>query len=356
MLEPVQTSDGRIVRDMLISLKESKAGTVEFSVGYGDYEKFRGAFDISYKNLGGYNREIGFRMELSDVEQRFVLNFREPWLFNKPDLPLKIFLVKEDTSAVDIETREVFYDIDKLSFIAGTEKELMKGLKIGINYEYSFTDTTDVQPDIILSKEDTGTLGIGSISASLFYDTRDNPFDPTSGYISGIIIKFASAALLSETEFIKGSFENTWYFPLHKKVVFAFSLKGGVSYSYDETEELPLIERYFLGGRTSVRGYNPDELGPKGADDSPTGGNVYALSNGELRFSLPRGIGLVTFVDAGNVYRTIDEVSSELKYTVGAGLRYKTPVGPIRVDYGHKLEREADESAGEVHFSFGHAF
>ena len=232
----------------------------------------------------------------------------------------------------------------------------MKGLKVGINYEYSFTDTTDVQPDVILSKEDTGTLGIGSISTSLFYDTRDNPFDPTSGSIHGIILKFASVAFLSETEFIKGSFLNTWFFPLHKKVVFAFSLKGGIAYSYDETEELPLIERYFLGGRTSVRGYKPDELGPKGANGSPTGGNVQALTNGELRFLLGKGIGLVTFVDAGNVWRTIDEVRSDLKFTVGAGLRYKTPVGPIRVDYGHKMDREAGESAGEVHFSFGHAF
>ena len=105
-----------------------------------------------------------------------------------------------------------------------------------------------------------------------------------------------------------------------------------------------------------MRGYKPDELGPKGANGSPTGGNVQALTNGELRFLLGKGIGLVTFVDAGNVWRTIDEVRSDLKFTVGAGLRYKTPVGPVRVDYGHKLDREAGESAGEVHFSFGHAF
>jgi len=356
MLEPTQEDEEKVVKDMLVSLKESNAGSVEFSFGYGDYEEFRGGLDVRYRNLGGYNRQAGFRAEMSSVRERYVLNFQEPWFLNNPDVPLKLFLVKEETSSVDIETGDVFYNIDKFSFIAGVEKELMEGLKIGINYEYSFTDTTDVRPDVILSKEDSGTIGIGSISPSLFYDTRDNPFEPTTGSLHGLILKFASVAFLSETEFMKGSFQSAWFFSLHKKIVFAFSLRGGVAYSYEETEELPLIERYFLGGRGTVRGYEHDRLGPKGVDNTPTGGNVFGLTNGEFRFLLGKGFGLVTFIDAGNVWRTFDDISSDLKYTAGAGLRYKTPVGPVRLDYGHKINRDPGQSAGEVHFSFGHAF
>jgi outer membrane protein insertion porin family len=355
-LDPHIEDDKGFVRDVLVSLKEGNAGAVEFSIGYGDYEEFRGSFDITYSNLGGYNRHVGFKTELSEVEQRYVLSFKEPWLFNKPDVPLKIYLMREDKRAVDIDTRDVLYKIDKFSFIAGVEKELAKGLKAGLNYEYSYTDTSDVQPGVILTKEDVGTLGIGSIAPSLFYDTRDNPPDPTSGSVHGIVFKFASKALFSETKFIKGSFQNAWFFELYKDIVFAFSLRGGAAYEFEGSEELPLIERYFLGGRGTVRGYKHDALGPKGEDGNPTGGNVFGLINGELRFSLAKGFGLVTFVDGGNVWRTIDKVSSELKYTVGAGLRYKTPVGPIRVDYGHKLDREVGQSRGEVHFSIGHAF
>lgn len=355
-LEPVTSDDGSIVRDMLVSLKEGKAGSVEFGIGFGDYEGFRGSVDISYNNIGGYNRQAGFRSELSSVEKRFVLNFTEPWLFNKPNLPLKVFLIKEETRSVDNENRDVLYEIDKLSFIAGVEKELMKGLKVALNYEYSFTDTTDVQPGVILSKEDTGTLGIGSISTSLVYDTSDNPFDPTSGSYHGVTLKFASVMFLSETEFIKGSFQSSWFFPLHKRIVYAFSLRGGVAYSYEDEEELPLIERFFLGGRSSARGYDHDELGPKGEDDTPTGGNLFALLNNELRFNVGKGFGIVTFVDSGNVWQTFDDLSSDVKHTAGLGLRYRTPVGPVRVDYGHKLDRDPGESAGEIHFSFGHAF
>lgn len=348
--------DTKVVRDVLVSLKEGKTGTVEVALGYGDYEELRGSFDISYRNLGGLNRQIGFRTELSSVEKRYVLNFVEPWFFNMRNLPLKMFLMKEELRSVNVETRELFYRIDKFSYIAGFEKEVINGLRIGLNYEYSFTDTFDVQPGIILSKEDTGTLGIGSISPSIFYDNRDNPFDPTSGSLHGIVMKFASQAFLSETEFMKASIQSSWYFQLRKDTVFAFSVKGGAAYSFEGTNEVPLIERYFLGGRSTVRGYSNDALGPKGEDGNPTGGNIFALINGEVRFSLWKGFGIVAFMDSGNVWKTAENIKFVLRYTVGGGLRYSTPIGPVRVDYGYKLSRESDESEGEIHFSFGHAF
>jgi outer membrane protein insertion porin family len=357
MLEPTPGRKGdKLVRDMLVSLKEGNAGSIEVSLGYGDYEQLRGSIDISYRNLGGYNRRVGLRGEMSSVERRYIFNFREPWLFNKPNLPFKVFLIKEDKRVVNIDTKEVLYKIDRLALLTGVEKELTHRLRVNLNYEYSFVDTKDVKPGVILSKEDTGTLAIGSISPSLFYDTRDNPFDPTSGSLNSVVLKFASKPFLSETEFIKGTFQSSWFFQLKKGIIFALSFRGGAAYSFKGTKELPLIERFFLGGRTTVRGYSQDTLGPKGADDTPTGGNIFALVNGEFRFSLGRGFGIVTFIDGGNVWKTAKEVEPVLKYTAGAGLRYSTPVGPIRIDYGYKLKRQIGESAGEIHFSFGHAF
>jgi outer membrane protein insertion porin family len=349
-------TDDVIVKDMLVSLKEGKSGSVEISLGYGDYEQVRGTLEISYRNIGGYNRQAGFRTDQNSIERRYIFNFREPWLFNWPDVPLKIYLIREDKRGINIDSREVLYEIDKQSFIAGIEKEIADGLKVGLDYEYSFTDTKDVAEDVILSKEDSGTLGISSLSPSIYFDKRNDPFNPTSGSLHGIVVKYAPKELLSEAEFVKGAIQSSWYFQIMKPVVLAFSLRGGMAYGFGDDEELPLIERFFLGGRSTVRGYSHDSLGPKGVDDNPTGGNIYALTNWELRFSLGKGFGLVTFVDAGNVWKTIDEVRDELKYTAGAGLRYNTPVGPIRIDYGHKMNKDEGESSGEVHFNFGHAF
>jgi outer membrane protein insertion porin family len=356
MIDADMEYNDKNVRDILVSLKEGKAGTVELAVGYSDYEELRGSFDISYRNLGGYNRQVGFRTELSSVEERYVLNFVEPWFFDIRNLPLKMFLMKEITRSVNVETRDLIYKIDKFSFIAGFEKELINDLRVGLNYEYSFTNTSDVQPGIILSKEDSGTLGIGSISPSIFYDNRDDPFDPSSGSLHGIVMKFASQAFLSETEFMKVSFQSSWYFPAHKNIVFAFSVKAGAAYGFEGSNEVPLIERYFLGGRSTVRGYRNDALGPKDVAGNPTGGNIFALTNMEFRIPFWKGLGAVAFLDSGNVWRTADQIEPDLKHTIGGGIRYATPVGPVRVDYGYKLSRESDESVGELHFSFGHAF
>jgi outer membrane protein insertion porin family len=106
-----------------------------------------------------------------------------------------------------------------------------------------------------------------------------------------------------------------------------------------------------------VRGYEQDTLGPKGSDGNPTGGNAFLMENLEMRISLGKGIGLVTFLDGGNVWVEMKDMDpSDSKFTAGLGLRYDTPVGPLRVDYGFKLQREKDESRGELHFSIGHAF
>ncbi|MBI4699488.1 MAG: outer membrane protein assembly factor BamA [Nitrospirae bacterium] len=343
-------------QDLLVDLKEGNFGSVDIGVGYGDYERARGFIDINYRNLGGYNRQIGLRGDLSRIKERFVLNFREPWLFNKPSLPLNVSLIKERIRSINLDTKDVIYKIDRLSLIAGVEKEFSPRLKAGLNYEYSIVKTQDVAPGIILSREDTGTLGISSVSPSLFYDTRDNPFDPTSGSLKGIVFKFASKALVSDTEFVKITAQSSWYYQLKKGLVFAVALRGGAAYGLGKTRQLPVIERFFLGGRTTVRGFNQDTLGPKGEGDNPTGGNAFALANAEFRISLGKGLGLVTFVDAGNVWQKTNSMGTELRYTAGIGLRYNTPVGPIRIDYGQKLDRRGNESSGELHFSLGHAF
>lgn len=356
MIDTHRETEGRHVRDVLVSLKEGKSGSVEIGIGYGDYEKFRGSFDITYRNIGGYNRQIGLRTEASSVEERIVLNYREPHFFDLPGVPLDVFLVKERKRAVNLDTDEVLYKIDRYSLVFSTEKKLLKGLKAGLSYEYSQVDTKDVEPGVILGREDLGRLAIGSVSPSLFYDTRDDPFNPTSGSLNGVIVKIANEVLLSETEFVKAIGQSSWFTELTKGLVLALSVRGGAAYSYEEDEELPLVERFFLGGRTTVRGYSQDTLGPKSDEGTPTGGNMFVLGNAELRVSPGKGFGFVIFIDGGNVWQVARDTQAKAKFTTGVGLRYNTPVGPVRIDYGHKLERMEGESEGEVHFSFGHAF
>jgi len=343
-------------KDIHIRVKEGNAGIVEFGVGYGDYERFRGSVDISYRNLFGMNKQISFRTELSSLEQRYIVNYLEPWFLERP-IPFRVLFIKEDRTEKNIETRETRYKLKRYTASAGFEKKLSEKLKGEIFYEFSLVKTFDVKPDVILTKEDTGTLAISGIRPGMVYDTRDNPFDPRRGVLAGISAKFASGVFLSETDFVKVIVHGSTYKELSKHFVLALSLKSGMAQGFYETRELPLVERFFLGGRTTVRGYEQDTLGPKGADGSPTGGNAFVLTNLELRTSLGKGFGVVTFLDGGNVWIKLEDIQlSKMKYTTGVGIRYNTPVGPLRVDYGHKLNREKGESRGEIHFSIGHAF
>jgi len=353
-IEAYDSSEDR--RDLLIRLKEGNAGAFEFGFGYADYEKLRGFAEVSYRNLFGMNRQGLMRVELSSLENRLIMQYHEPWFLGRP-LPLRVLLIREDKTEITIPGREVRYRLERYSVSAGTEKKLSPSVKAEIYYEFSLVRTSDLQPDVILSKEDIGTMAISAIRPAIVYDTRNDPFEPSEGVVAGLGAKFASPILFSETNFAKFSMYASFFHRLHRQVVLALSARGGIAFGFGATDELPIVERFFLGGRSTVRGYEQDMLGPKGLDGNPTGGNAFAMGSIELRTNVGKGVSIVPFFDFGNVWiKASDAKPSDLKYAAGLGLRYATPVGPLRVDYGFKLNRERAESGSEIHFSVGHAF
>ena len=342
-------------RDIVITVSERKPGVIEFSVGYEDYEGLRGSIDISYRNLWGMNRRIHLRGELSTLKERFVLGYNEPYLLGKA-VVFNAFLLNEARTEKSIDTGEVRYRMKKKSSGISIEKNLTRNMKAQLAYDFSLVKTFDLKPDVVLSREDEGTIAISGIRPGILYDSRDNPFDPSRGVLIGASLKVASTYLLGETDFVKLTVHGSGYRRVGRRFILALSLKGGAAQGFADTRELPIVERFFLGGRNTVRGFEQDTLGPKGTDGTPTGGNAFLMSNVELRAYVGRGFSLVGFVDGGNVWRRTADMDLTLRYTAGLGIRYRTPAGPIRIDYGYKLDREEDESAGEVHFSIGHAF
>lgn len=340
--------------DVVYTINEAPAGSMEFGLGYGEYERFRGFLEVGYKNIMGMNRQGSLRTELSSIEKRYILSYFDPQFFGE-NLPLKGIILHERKVERSIDTKEIRYRLKRTNASIGIDRKFTKEFNIEIYYDFSVVNTYDVKPDIIITKEDTGTLIISGLRTGIIYDTRDSPFEPTEGVLAGVIAKFASSLFLSETDFLKLSFYANKYLGLSKGIVLAGSLRGGIARGFKNTQELPLVERFFLGGRTTVRGYEQDTLGPKGSDGNPTGGNLFAMTNLELRTNISKGLGIVTFIDAGNVWQTTANLSN-LKFTTGIGLRYNTPVGPFRIDYGYKLNRDKGDSKGEIHFSLGHAF
>jgi outer membrane translocation and assembly module TamA len=162
--------------------------------------------------------------------------------------------------------------------------------------------------------------------------------------------------------YLRGFFQGASVRRLRADVVFVLSARLGLARTYgDEAPLLPLPERFFAGGDYGPRGFPVDEVGPGfvGTDDEfyPTGGNALVLGGAEVRYNVTRALQLASFVDTGNVFpETGDLALSDLRWSAGLGLRYRTPIGPVRLDWGYVLDRQPGESTYRFHLTIGHAF
>jgi outer membrane protein insertion porin family len=352
--EPLHPEEKEYVEDLLLSLEERPAGSVEFGVGYGDLDHFRSFIEVAYRNLWNSAQYAGIRLEESTILSRVTLNYQQPWAFGY-NLLGKFALVWSDEKNINSDTREIYYQTRRTSASYGVEKTL-NHVKPSLTYSLERVDNYNIQPDAILSPDDVGYLRISSIIPSVAWDFRDDIFNPRTGSLHGIVVKEALKQLGSQAAFTKVTLQSSWYFPAGEKTVVALSARGGIAWPHRDTSEVPIHERFYLGGGTTVRGYTQDSVGPTGSDGTPTGGDSMVLFNAELRRSLTKEFGVVLFSDAGNVWTGRVLNLRDLRSSYGAGIRYGTPIGPLRIDYGQKIHRRPGESPGEVHFNIGHTF
>lgn len=357
--EPVLPGEKEYVKDMILTVEERPAGAVEFGFGYGNLDRFRGFAELSYRNLWGSASSASLRIEGSDIIQRGIFNYQEPWFLGHK-LESRFNVVWSDQTALNERTREIYYQTRKTTVGYGVEK-VFNGLKASLTYQFENVDNYNVSPGVVPSPEDQGRVRLSSLTPAVIWDLRDNPFNPTKGSLHGVSVKEAMKALGSEADFTKATVQTSWYLPLGDRLLGALSARAGMAWPHWDTGEIPLNERFKLGGGNTVRGYLQDMVGPTSADPKtgnlvPTGGDSMALFNGELRINPSGGLGLVLFTDAGNVWTGQNINLDDLRASYGAGIRYNTPVGPLRLDYGQKIHRRAGESPGQIHFSIGQAF
>ena len=230
-----------------------------------------------------------------------------------------------------------------------------------MNYRFSVytVDIFDIQDDAsYYVRQQQGMLETHSFSPSIMWNSLDNPMDPTRGNKSQLYFDFAGSFLGGDAQFFKIGAEITQYFPVALNGALGFMLHGEAGYitSIKEGVPLPVDERFRLGGINSVRGYDYGDISPIDKDGHRYGGDAYYQVNAEFIFPIKQDIKLkgVIFVDMGQAVDTKTEnyFTKMPLFTAGVGLRWVTPMGPFRIEWGYKLNREAHDTAQPYKFEF----
>ena len=412
---------GSATRDVLVSVEEGPATTLGYGGGLEGgrrvrksddptapaEERFelapRGFFEIGRRNLWGGNRSINLFTRVSlrpkdssesttgDIggygfkDYRILATYREPRSFAW-DLEAQLAGVAEQG------VRSSF-DFRRESVTAELVRRLQRGGAVFGRYEYSktkrFNERYDPAEEPLIDRL-YPTVGVSSVSLAALRDTRLDPIDPVQGSLLGLEGELALKAIGSEVGFSKAFLQGYLYrqLPGRSRVVLATGARLGLAAGFPTTvpatnpdgspvvgpggqpvtvtvDDLPASERFYAGGDTTVRGYALDRLGDASTLDAngfPLGGNAVVILNAELRIPVWRSLGAVTFVDAGQVFDRADDLElGKIRPTVGVGIRFKSPVGPIRADLGVKLQPQtfADgsrEPRTAFYISIGQAF
>jgi outer membrane protein assembly complex protein YaeT len=398
---------GASKKDVLITVEEAAARTFSYGGGAeanrrliaradGSAEERldlapRGFIDVGFRNLGGRNRSVDLysRVALHPAttdsestgttgvgfsEYRLVGTYREPRALGlNADLAL--------TAAVEQGNRSTF-DFARKGVTAELARRLAPGVRVSGRYSFNTTRTFNEQ----LSLADRARIDrifspvrLSSFAGAISRDTRDDVLDPSKGaFVSGEG-SIAARALGGQVGFVKSYVQGFWFhrLPVRKRVIFAGRAAMGLADGFprvvaasapggepETLEDLPASERFFAGGDTTIRGFALDSVGAPNTISPagfPKGGNALVLLNAELRFPVWRDLGAAVFTDGGNVFNRLSDVDlGALRGSAGFGVRYRSPIGPIRFDVGFKLDRRVVagrlEPAQAFHFSIGQAF
>ncbi len=352
---PSDTDDKMNLR---VEVKERPTGSFQIGGGYSNYNSLFGVIKLTQDNLFGYGRRASVEANVGSKNALYNISFTDPWVF---DIPL--------TMGVDIFRYENKYDYYTK---ASNGAALRAGYPIWANfylsarYSWEKIDITDVassSSQYLKSMQDYSTDSVFTVT--LRRDTRNHFFFPNRGSVARFSYAKASEFLGGDTNFSRYEAEGAYWIPFPFFKGASLMGHGEIGYMTDDGDVdghtgLPTYEKYMIGGINSVRGYDWYSISPKDPVTGETiGGEKMMVFNVELSFPLLRDEGLyaVAFYDAGQVWDKDGSYDfNDLRRSYGGGLRYLSPMGPFRIEYGRALDREEGDPAGRWEFTMGSMF
>jgi outer membrane protein insertion porin family len=352
-ITPADTEQTGIM-NLNVKVKEKLTGTISMGGGYSSDDGLFTSAQISQRNLFGTGEFVSLQGYLGQKAQRYILSFTEPYLFDRP--------ISGGIDLYDWLRQYTDFTEDALGF------RLRSGYRFGnysrLNMIYNFNDAVVTQitqgaPPIITQQG--GRIITSSVILGWERDSTDHPFLPTRGMVSSATVQWASPYLGGQSNFLKAEVHHGIFVPLFWKLV--GYVRGEFGYinhfgNPDDNTTLPLYDRYFMGGINSLRGFKWATVGPT-EGGFVIGGLNYGLSTFEVLFPLVESIGMrgVVFFDAGNAFLTMSDFSTgQFRTDAGTGIRWNSPLGPLRVEWGYNLAPKPGESRYQFQFSAGAFF
>lgn len=349
-----KTAPGSAKDKIIVNIDVTEKPTGLFSIGggYSSQDGVLGTLDLSQRNFLGKGWEVFLRLRGGENLQTGTIGFTEPWLFDRPL-----------AAGFDLfNTRRILpdYTVESLGGDIRLGHPLGEYSRINAVYRVSqdrISDVNQLGSPQLISQEGTHLTSL--VGVNLSRDTRDNVYDPTRGSTASIGLDFAGIGF--GEKFVRSVAAATYFQPLPwLEHVLSFRFTAGYSFGWDK-DSVPLFERFYLGGSNSLRQFKSLQVSPRDNTGTRIGGNSELLGTIEYQIPLFFGIKAALFYDVGQVWgpdiqggAKID--LSDLRHGVGAGFRWNSPFGPIRVDYGIKLDQRKGESFGEFNFSAGSSF
>jgi len=352
--------------NLIVEVKESKTGYVSFGGGYSSIDQFTGFIELrqrnfDYKNwpsLTGDGQDLSLVASLGSVSEKYELSFTKPWIFDKP-LSFGFDGYKKGHK----RESDVGYGYDE-SIKGGAVrlgKEFNDELSASVGYRIEQVIIGDVDDSASAElKREEGTNDLSSLEFFLTYDSRNNVFVPSSGILLSNSLKVTGGLLGGDKDYFAYSLRLSKFYEFIKKSVLEIRFRGGFADSFENTTYIPIYSRFFAGGANSIRGYDERSIGPiDPITKDPIGGESMFATTIEYTYPLVKILKLAAFFDSGNVWaKGGDFLTTKLYSSVGLGVRVKTPMGPINLDYGIPLDIAPGETGkeGKFHFSISRGF
>ncbi len=353
-------------KNLVVQVKEAKTGSFSFGGGYSTVDQVVGFVEIEQRNFDlmnwpnftGGGQNLTLRAETGSTRNNTRLSFTEPWLF---DYPLSAGFDAYRTERNRERDIGFAFDETRTGGDVRMGKELSEHVSVGAEYRLENIEIDNfeagVSADLAAEK---GENLISSLGLAITRDERDSGFNPTQGWLWRGSLDLAGGFLGGDKDFYRWEGSVARYIPFIFNSVLELRGRAGIVDAYGNSSKVPIFERFFAGGARSIRGYDERKVGPlDSATNDPIGGESLLVGNIEYTIPLIEFIKIATFFDVGNVWSKLgDFASGDYKSGMGAGLRVKTPIGPISLDYGYPLNDEPGEEGrtGKFYFSVSRGF